>query len=332
MRIHARCTQVVSEKQKIGNQNIPEVHGPRWTYSRRGYALAQSLRQLKRFKLASLGTLLVLGITLSLPFILYFASATLNTLSQRSLQGESLTAYLDTAISDLDGAQLAKTWHAQPGIERAEYISREQALAMLSEDDDIRAAIDVLGVNPLPGAIVLYPQTNNINAGDIESMARSFGDLPEVARVQLDLRWVRRLEAVVSLVKWIGGLLAAFLTLTALLVIANTIRLELSRRRAEMEVASLLGASTHFMNRPILYTGALYGFLGGLLSCIIALITLNAISTPADELSSLYQSTFTLTMPEPSQILLVLGVSIILGLIGAVSTLNHPSRLLTHNG
>lgn len=317
------------KSSRVLDTGAADAYGPRWSYSRRGYALAQSMRQLKRFKLASIGTLLVLGITLSLPFILYFASATLNTLSQRSLQGESLTVYLDARISDLDGAQLATSWLAQPEIERIDYISRDQALAMLSEDSDIRAAIDVLGVNPLPGAVVLYPHSGNINSNDIEMLAQSFRTLPEVDRVQLDLRWVRRLEAAVTLVKLIGGVLAIFLTLTALLVIANTIRLELSRRRAEMEVASLLGASSHFMNRPILYTGALYGFLGGAVACIIALITLNAIRTPADDLSSLYQSTFTLEMPEPSKILLVLGVSIILGLAGAISSLNRSSRQLT---
>ena len=303
--------------------------GPRWTYSRRGYALAQSLRQLQRYKVASIGTLLVLGITLSLPVILYFASATLATLNQRSTQGESLTAYLTPTVSDLEGAQLADEWLTQPGIGKTEYVSRDQALAMLGEATDIREAIEALGSNPLPGSIIIYPAENALNSTQIESLADTMQNLPQVDQIQLDLRWVRRLDAVVSLVKWIGGLLAGFLTLTALFVIANTIRLELSRRRAEMEVASLLGASKSFMNRPILYTGALYGFLGGLLACTIALLTLNAIRSPADDLSSLYQSDFTLSMPEPSQLLLVAAVSVALGLIGAISSLNLSSRQIT---
>lgn len=304
--------------------------GRRWTYSRRGYALAQSLRQLKRHKLASIGTLLVLGITLSLPVILYFASATLASLSQRSIQGESLTAYLTSTVSDLDGAQLANDWLARPGIDHTEYVSRDQALAMLGEATDIRDAIEALGTNPLPGSIIIYPAENAQNPSQIESLAKAVRELPQVDQVQLDLRWVKRLNAVVSLVKWIGGLLAGFLTLTALIVIANTIRLELSRRRAEMEVASLLGATNGFVNRPILYTGALYGFLGGLAACTIALITLNAIRSPADDLSSLYQSSFTLSMPEPTQLLLVAAISIALGLIGAISSLNLSSRQITH--
>ena len=303
--------------------------GSRWSYTRRGYALAHSLRQLKRNKIASLGTLLVLGVTLSLPVILYFSSATLASLSERGVRGESLTAYLDSGISDLDGAALALSWEKRADVDTTTYISRDQGLAMLAEQTDVRAAIDVLGTNPLPGAVVIYPASKTINAQLIQALAEQLEQLPEVARVQLDLRWVRRLEAGIKLVEWIGGLLALFLTLTAFLVIFNTIRLEMSRRRAEMEVANLLGAPLRFMNRPILYTGAIYGFVGGLISCTIALLTLNAIRAPADDLSSLYQSSFALSLPEFRQIIIVLVISVILGLAGAIGSLYRPSRQLT---
>lgn len=308
-----------------------EASGPRWTYSRRGYALAQSLRQLKRYRLASLGTLLVLGITLCLPIILYFAGTALSTLSERSVQGESLTVYLKNSLSELEGAALADDWQSQGNISRAEYISSEQALAMLEESTDIRNAIELLGTNPLPGAIVIYPQADNINFSDINALANTFRAMPEVDQVQLDLQWIKRLEAAVTLAKLIGALLAAFLTLTALLVIGNTIRLELARRREEMDVARLLGAPDHFMNRAFIYTGAMYGFLGGVIACTIALISLNAIRSPANDLSALYQSAFTVKMPDLSQILLVVFISALLGVAGALSSLYRPSNQLTQS-
>ena len=319
-----------SKRSSTPNTHVIDGCGARWTYSRRGYALTQCLRQLKRYKLASLATLMVLGITLSLPAILFFSSATLASLSERGVRGESLTAYLDTRINDEDGAALAMKLQSRPEIITTSYISSDQALAMLAEQTDIRTAIDVLGTNPLPGAIVVYPATDTIDATQIQAIATELQKMPEVVRVQLDLRWVKRLEAGVTLVKWIGGLLALFLTLTALLVILNTIRLEMSRRQAEMEVANLLGAPASFMSRPILYTGALYGFFGGVIACTIALFGLNAIREPADDLSSLYQSTFSLALPELKQIMIILAISVVLGLAGAMGSLYRPSRQLTH--
>ena len=97
-----------------------------------------------------------------------------------------------------------------------------------------------------------------------------------------------------------------------------------------MEVASLLGAGSYFMNRPILYIGALYGLLGGVVASIIALLAFNAIREPADTLSSLYESSFRLGLPTPSQIGIVLAVSITLGLLGALSSLYRTSHHLTY--
>lgn len=316
----------------MNNEHPANAAGPSWTYGKRGYALAQSLRQLKRHKFASVITLLVLGITLALPVMLLFASSSLQKLSSRSVEGESLTAYLQDTVSDLDGATLAAEWVTREGIRDTRYISREEALALLRENSDISDAIDVLGSNPLPGAIIVYPDSDSLRVGTVESLASSLRQNSAVERVQFDLRWVRRLQAVVSLIQLVGGLLAVFLTLTALLVIGNTIRLELLRRRSEMEVASLLGAGSYFMNRPILYIGALYGLLGGVVASIIGVIAFNAIRQPADELSSLYESTFRLTVPSASQIGIVLAVSVALGILGALSSLYRPSQRITHRG
>lgn len=306
--------------------------GARWTYGKRGYALAQCLGQLKRHKIASATTLMVLGITLALPTLLLFGSGTLKQLSLRSLEGETLTVYLSTKTTDLQGAELSQRLPSNPGIRTTRYISKGEALQLFQEKSDLGAALDALGANPLPGAIVVYPDSAILSANRIEALATELRALPAVDRVQFDLRWVKRLKAIVALVTLVGGLLAGFLTLTALLVIGNTIRLELLRRRQEWEVARLLGASNGFMNRPILYTGALYGLLGGLIACAIALIVFNAIRQPADDLSSLYESSFQLFMPNFSQIFSVLGISIVLGVAGAISSLYRPASRLAHRG
>ena len=310
-------------------EHTPDAPGPRWTYGKRGYALAQSLRQLKRYKFASVVTLLVLGITLALPVMLLFASNALNQLGTRNLDNESLTVYLQTNISDLQGAELARDWLGKPGIRTTRYISKTEALAMFRANADIDDALDALGANPLPGAIMIFPDTDTLMAGRVDALARSLRTLDTVARVQLDLRWVKRLQSVVSLIRLVGALLTGFLTLTAFLVIGNTIRLELLRRRGEMEVASLLGANQRFLNRPILYTGAMYGLLGGVLASLLALAALYAVRGPAHELSGLYQSTFLLEMPTASQIAGVLAASLLLGVAGAVCSLYRPSQQLT---
>lgn len=308
------------------------IAGPGWTYTRLGYAIAQSLRQLKDHKLASISTLLVLGVTLTLPVMLFFAYASLQMIGGKSLAQESLTVFLDPQIDDLKGGAIAEQWQERSGVRSTRYISSDEALRALEGTSELDQAIQALGSNPLPGAIVLYLEFEAYDSAEqIQKMADSLQSLNEVDRVQIDFQWVHRLQAVVALIKWIGGLLAVFLTMTALLVIANTIRLELSRRKAELEVARLLGAGSRFINRPIILTGALYGLIGGFIACIIALSGLFAVQLAAKDLASLYNSSYTLLMPTASQILTVLGISVLLGMVGAISSLYRLSHELTYS-
>ena len=54
-----------------------------------------------------------------------------------------------------------------------------------------------------------------------------------------------------------------------LAVIGNTIRLEIQQRRPEIEVTKLVGGSNAFVRRPFLYTGLFYGLGGALLAALI---------------------------------------------------------------
>lgn len=298
----------------------------RWRYGRRGYALASSLAQLGGRKFASATTLLALGITLALPALLLFTMASLDTLANRSLDGESLTLYLDTDLTADASRTLADSVADRPGVRETRLISPAEALETFREQADVDAALAVLVENPLPGAIVVYPDTTQLEEAAVRSLATALGALPGVERVQADLRWVRRLQAAVALARLVAVLLAGFLLLTALLVIANTIRLELSRRRNEQEVSRLLGASAGFMARPVIYAGALYGFLGGLIGILLALFALQLLRGPADDLARLYGSDFLLSAPSAERLGLILLVSTVLGLVAALLTLYGPSR------
>lgn len=309
--------------------NQPDV-GSRWSYTRRGYALTQTIGQLRERSLATLLTLFVLGTTLALPAVFWFGSASLSKLVNASVGEESITAYLTLDVTDLAGAELATRWQNQEGVRTTTYVSRAEALALFQQQTDLDDAISALGTNPLPGAIVVFPQINPIHADDVtvqrvNSLAATLEESPLVERVQIDLEWVRKLQSALTLFRIIVWLLASFLTLTGLLVIGNTVRLELLRRQREMQVSTLLGASRSFLNRPILYTGTLYGLLGGAIAAALATVAYSFIKTPADQLAAQYASSFRLALPTAGQFLTIIAVATALGLIGAIVTVLRPA-------
>ena len=310
--------------------NDPAI-GSRWSYTKRGYALNQSITQLRERSVATLATLIVLGTTLALPAVFWFGSASLSNLINASVGEESITVYLSMDVPDTQGATLAGQWENQSGVRATRYISRSEALALFQQQNDLDEAITALGGNPLPGAVVVFPEIDPSASGGlsverVEQLANQFAAMNEVSRVQIDLEWVRKLQSALTLFRIVVSLLAVFLTLTGLLVIGNTVRLELLRRHRERQVSTLLGASRSFLNRPILYTGTLYGLLGGAIAAVIATIAYSFIKTPADQLAAQYASTFRLALPSAGQFLTIIAVATALGLIGALMTVLRPPQ------
>ncbi len=99
--------------------------------------------------------------------------------------------------------------------------------------------------------------------GDLEALERYFAAWPEVDVVQMDAEWVLRFNAMLALMQHLLLLAAALLGVGVLAIVGNTIRLEIQGRRDEIEVTKLVGGSNGFVRRPFLYTGMLYGVLGG---------------------------------------------------------------------
>ncbi len=300
--------------------------GSRMSYTQRGYAWRRTLARLRTRPFASGLTLLVLGIVLAMPVLLSFLAGALDELRGNEDQGATLTAYLSLDVADLDGASLATQLAARPGIQSTRYVSRDEALATFRAESDLGDALDVLGSNPLPGAIVIAPERATAGRQRMQALATEIEQISDIERVRYDLQWVERLRAVVAVARVAAALLAGFLTLTALLVVGNTIRLELLDRRSEREVSHLLGASRSFMNRPFVYTGLLYGLLGGLIATGLAIAAFSLLKRPADELAGLYGAQMGLSWPPKALIGLIPATGALLGLVGALSTLYGPSR------
>ena len=88
-----------------------------------------------------------------------------------------------------------------------------------------------------------------------------------------------------------GVWIAAVLLVGAVIVIVgNTIRLDIQNRRQEIEVAKLIGATDGWIRRPFLYEGAWFGAAGGLAALALIGLAFALLSGPVGELAGLYGS------------------------------------------
>ncbi len=289
----------------------------RLAYSGHGHALRNSLNSMKRAKIATLLTLLVLGISLALPAVFGLIVTNLRKIDVSSEEANSLTLYLHPAISDLRGVELAGEIQQREDIRFTRYISRDEALEMFSKQFSLADAADTLDENPLPGAILAVMATDDDDELRVRLLSENLQSLPEVEVVKYDIRWLKRLHAILALLSRGVFLLGSLLVVTALLVIGNTIRLEMQRRSDEISVSHMIGASPGQIRRPFLYSGLIYGIGGGLLACLLVTAVILILRGPAQELSGLYGSNFRLKGLSPAHIGLLMGFSTLIGGIGA---------------
>jgi cell division transport system permease protein len=171
----------------------------------------------------------------------------------------------------------------------------------------------------LPASIVVRPRIAP-DARDLQPVQRlgsELDELPGVDQVQLDAEWIRRFEALVDALRRAVTIAAAILAVAVLMIVGNTIRLDIDGRRAEIEVAKLVGASDGFVRRPFLYGGFWYGFAGGFVAWALVVLVVAALAGPAARIAAAYGSSFRLAGLDGTASLALLGGGALLGWLGA---------------
>lgn len=283
-----------------------------------------SLGRLQRTPLPTLMTVAVIGIALALPGSLYIFTRNLERLSGNWEQTATISLFLLVDV-DLKRAEgLAERLRQQHDIAAVTLIHPDQALDELRTQSGFAEAIEQLEENPLPMVLALRPSEAITNAASLEDLADRLASLPEADFARLDTQWLRRFQGIVRLVERAVILLALALSGGVLLVIGNTIRLEIENRRDEIEIMELVGATPGFIRRPFLYTGAWYGLLGGLTAWVLISFALLLLQGPISRLAELYQTDFAIAGLGLKALTMLTGGSAVLGLTGSwISVSRH---------
>ena len=291
-------------------------------FSARRQNLVGAFGRISRQPLGSSMTIAVIAIALALPSGLHVMVNNVRILSGSLESAVDFTVYLDMSVDEESAQVLARDVEARPDVNRAVLIDRAQALADFRAYSGFGEALDALEENPLPHALVVRPAGGT--RGDVEALARDLDEMQQTALVQLDTAWVDRLRSLAELANRAVGIATVLLSLAVVVVIGNTIRLEINNRREEIEVIKLVGGSDGYVRRPFLYLGLCYGLGGGIVAAITTAAGLGLISPPARSLAQLYESGYRLVGLNAAQTVLLLGGGAILGWAGAViATARH---------
>lgn len=284
------------------------------------YSLVASVGRLLSKPWAALLTIGVMAVALALPLGLWAALSNIERFAGEVQQSRQISLFLKPEIKLERARALAEELRARPEIGAIELRTPEQGLADLREKSGLGDSLSAIEGNPLPSLLLVTPK------GDELALAESLGTLAETDVVQHDAGWRQRLDGWLRFGIRLAWLLAAMLGLGALLVVGNTVRLDIQSRREEIGVLQLLGATDGFIRRPFLYLGACYGLAAGAVALALLTAADRTLREPLTALATSYGSHFELQGFDLPQALAILAGAAALGWLGAGFVTGHYLR------
>lgn len=266
-------------------------------------------------------TLAAIAIALSLPTSLHLLLKNMQTLTDDKREVPTITLFLKPQVSEQQARDRAELLSELPEIENVRVVTRDEAMADFRKITGFAQTLDTLDDNPLPHVLILTPRLGLLDTletdANMDGLSKKLKAFPEVDDVQIDVEWVQRLRGILRIAERIVMVVSVLLGLTVLLVVGNTIRLDIENRKEEIRVTRLLGATNAYVHRPFVYNGIWLGLFGGVLSLVIVHVALLFLVEPVGKLATLYGSNFTLSGVNVFMTLQILLASSLLGIIGS---------------
>ena len=286
-----------------------------------------ALGRLSRQPFASLMIILVIGVTLALPAAINVIVKNVQAVSGSWNNALDFSVYLQQGLSASEAEDLKRLIAQRADIESVELITADEALIEFKQQSGFGAALDQLSENPLPHALIVRPSPGNTGASMI-LLQEEIGNLPETELVQVDTEWVQRFHAILDIVRQAIAIGSGLLGIAIVVIIGNTIRLDIQNRREEIEVTKLIGASNAFVRRPFLWTGFWYGLLGGSFALLLVQYGLYLLREPVARLAGLYQGDITIASLGVTDSTAIIGAAVFLGLFASwFTTARHMRRI-----
>lgn len=250
------------------------------------------LQRLKNHWLNTLTICMVIGITATLPGLLFVGLDNLQDMSRSIKQDAQISAFFRPGVHTNLIQRLINDLQAMPQVKEVRYVPKEEAIKQLNQQFVQKDLLADLPQNPLPDA--LFVTLTDTQPGSVKPVQELLQARSEVEELVIDSVWIERLHSMLMLGKRIAVIFASLLGIAMITVISNTVRMQVLTHEAEIEVSRLIGATHSFIRRPFLYMGGAYGLGGGLIAVALLCVIVWNLRQPVQLLANNYQSSFQL--------------------------------------
>lgn len=280
-----------------------------------------AFRGMRSSGVTSLAAVATIAVTLVLVGAFALLVGNMSGMLERIGQDLQVTAYLEPDLRIEEARLIAARLATVEGVHRVSLVSPEEAMLRFRETAGAAAMLEGLDSNPLPTSIEISLLAEHRTEMGVSVVKQALEGLPGIAEIAQGQEWIGGYTRAAALVRFIAVGLGAVLAISALMIVANTIRLALYSRSDELEILSLVGASRTFVRVPFLLEGTLQGMAGGLLAVLLLYIAFELFAPQIQFGLSFFLGSAKPRFFELSELIsLVLGGAI-LGAIGSAAAL-----------
>jgi len=221
----------------------------------------------------SFATSLIIFIVVSLATSLYFFEQGVSFVSDKIRDKMDVSVYFKENVTRESILEIREKVIKMSEVKSAEYVSAEEAYERFEknhQDDDYLKSLWAIQVNPFSASLLIKTnQTEDYKAVSqyfkTEEMAPYVREVNDYKRGMV----IEKFSNMANTIEKVGFFLTIFLSLVALVIAYNTVRLSIYSQRMEIKVMHLVGAKNNFIKWPFLIQGALCGFFASLVCLIL---------------------------------------------------------------
>jgi cell division transport system permease protein len=232
------------------------------------YILSESVSGFKRAKLAS--AISIFTISISLVLLGIFATLSLNAsrvLSEIRSRVE-VEFFLSQSLKEKEAKLLAASLRSEPSVQTAVYISSDSA-AQIFKSEFGEDVVAILGTNPLPASIKVKLKSEYATLDSLEPFVSMVKTRNGIVEARYNKEFLAGLDRNARILLYITCAIGLLISLAAIALISNTIRLIIMNKQEMIRTMVLVGATNGFIRSPFLIEGALQGFLGGVFAILL---------------------------------------------------------------
>ncbi len=274
------------------------------------YIVKEGFAGFRRARLAATGSILTITIALLLLGLFYIISTNTTRIVEGVRAKVEMEAFLEEPISRPRIYDIRQQILTIEGISEVRFISKDDAAKIFKQEfgEDVNK---VLEFNPLPSSFKILLKEEYRTTEKAEEVYQKIKRIKGVDDAVYRKDLLEFLDKRAKLLYMVGLIIGIFVSISAIFLVSNTIRLTIFAKRKSIQTMKLVGASRWFVRAPFLIEGMAQGFIGGCIATgvLYYLITFAA-KLLSDDLSDFLQM-------DVEFYVLVLALGLFLGFLGS---------------